>query len=132
MFHSEISEVDMRTILIGLMLVVGVLIGVGTAAADSNVTYPDNTVTEAISLGCDGCHAFVAIDNPGDGDIFIHPVNFFGNLLFVQLGNTSAFSGFAIWLDFRGFSGSFRVYDVYVCSGSQTSCSFNFRGQFFL
>jgi hypothetical protein len=122
----------MRTsLLIGFIVAFGVLIGFGSAAA-SIVTFPDGTVTQGIPLG-NGAQGFVAIDNPGDGDIFIHPVDVFSNLIFVTLNNTSAFSGFAIWLDFEGFNQGFRQYGVYVCSGSSGSCGFGTRrGTFFL
>jgi hypothetical protein len=120
----------MRTrLLIGLIVTLCFLGGVGSASADSFLTFPDGTQTEAIDIGSG--IAFVSIDNPGDGDIFIHPVNFSANLLFVTLNNT--FSGFAIWLDFEGFNGGFRQYGVFVCTGAQTSCSFGSRrGTFFL
>jgi hypothetical protein len=122
----------MRTsLLVGFLVASCVVVRVGTAAA-STVTFPDATVTQAIPLGS-GAQGFVAIDNPGDGDIFIHPVNVFSDLIFVTLNNTSAFSGFAIWLDFEGFNQGFRQYGVYVCTGSSGSCGFGSRrGTFFL
>jgi hypothetical protein len=121
----------MRTrLVIGLMVAFGILIGVGPAAAISSVTFPDGTFTEAIPLG-NGAQAFVSIDNPGDGDIFIHPVDVFSNLLLVTLNNS--FTGFAIWLDFEGFNQGFKQYGVYVCTGSSGSCSFGSRrGTFFI
>lgn len=122
----------MRTkLFIGLLIMFGALIAAGPAAADSFLTYPDGSGSQAIDLG-NGNHAFVFIDRPGDDDIFIHPVNFFANLLFVSLSNT--FAGFGIWLDFDGFtSGGFARYFVRVCSGSPGGCNFGGDvGTFFL
>jgi hypothetical protein len=121
----------MRTFLLASLIVtVSVLIGVGPAAADSNLTYPDTSRSQAIDLG-GGQHAFVFFDIPGDNDIFVHPVTFAANLLFVSLNQT--FNGFALWLDFEGFNGGFMQFGVYTCTGVQTSCSFGARrGTFFL
>ena len=122
----------MRTkLLINLIVAVCVLMGVGQAAADSNLNYPDGTFSEVINLG-GGQHAFVLFDNPGDRDIFVHPVDFSGNLLFVNVNNT--FMGFGLWLDFEGQTNQgFLQYGVYVCAGSSQSCSFgNRRGTLFL
>ena len=121
----------MRTkLLVSLIVAVSVVIGVGSAAADSNLTYPDSSRSLAIDLG-GGQHAFVFFDIPGDNDIFVHPVNFAATLLQVTVNQT--FTGFALWLDFEGFNGQFMQFGVYTCTGVQTSCSFGARrGTFFL
>ena len=121
----------MRTRLLGSLIVTFcVLIGIGPAAADSNLTYPDGTTSLAVNLG-GGQHAFVLFDNPGDRDIFVHPVDFNANLLFVSFGNT--LDGFGIWLDFEGVNQGFLQYGVYTCNGSAQSCLFgNRRGTLFL
>jgi hypothetical protein len=124
----------MRKFLIaGLIVAVSVVIGVGSAAADSTLTYPDTSRSQAINLG-GGQHAFVFFDIPGDNDIFVHPVDFSANLLFVSLSQT--FNGFGIWLDFEGFNSGFMQFGVYTCTGVQTSCGFGNpairRGTFFL
>jgi hypothetical protein len=121
----------MRASLLGSLIVTFcVLIGIGPAAADSNLTYPDGTTSLAINLG-GGQHIFVLFDNPGDHDIFVHPVDFAANLLLVSVNNT--FNGFGLWLDFEGVNQGFLQYGVYVCTGSAQSCSFgNRRGTLFL
>ena len=108
----------MRTdLLVALFVAVCVVIGVGfgQAAADSTVNYPDGSSSLAVNLGS-GLHAFVFFDNPGDGDVFIHPIDFVANLLPVTLNNT--FNAFAFWLDFEGFNGGFRQYGVYTCTAT--------------
>ena len=110
-------------LLVGLLVTLCVLIGVGTVAA-SNVTYPDGSTSQAINLG-NGQHAFVFFDNPGDLDIFVHPVDFFADLLLVTLNGT--ISGYALWLDFEGQNGGFLQYGIYACTGSSQSCSFGAR-----
>lgn len=103
----------MRTsFLIGLLVACCTLIAVGPAAADSTVNYPDGSSSLALNLGS-GLHAFVFFDTPGDGDIFIHPIDFAANLLQVTLNST--FPAFAIWLDFEGDNGNFRQFGVYTC-----------------
>jgi len=121
----------MRTsFVIGLIVACGVLVSVGLAAADSSLDYPDGSKSQAINLG-NGQHAFVFFDIPGDNDIFVHPVDFNANLLFVNVNNT--FSGFALWLDFEGFNQGFMQFGVYTCNGVPTSCSFGSRrGTLFL
>src|SRR5688572_3767200 len=105
----------MRTFLLAsLIVMMAVVIGVGPAAADSTLNYPDTSRSQAINLG-GGQHAFVFFDIPGDNDIFVHPVDFSANLLFVSLSQT--FFGFAIWLDFEGFNGGALQYGVYTCNG---------------
>jgi hypothetical protein len=120
----------MRTFLLtGLVVAVAVVIGVGSAAADSTVNYPDTSRSQAIDLG-GGQHAFVFFDVPGDNDIFVHPVTFGANPLFVSLNQT--FNGFALWLDFEGFNGGFMQFGVYTCNGGPP-CGFGARrGTFFL
>jgi hypothetical protein len=123
----------MRTnLLASLIVTLGILISVGPAAADSDLTYPDGTTSKVINLG-GGQHAFVLFDNPGDDDIFVHPVDFSGNLLFVTLSLSFNTSGFGYWLDFEGFNQGFLQYGVYVCTGSSQSCFFGSRrGTLFL
>ena len=120
----------MRTnLLVSLFIALCVLIGVGPAAA-TDVTYPDGSFSQVFNLG-NGAHAFVFFDNPGDHDIFVHPVDFSTNLFQVSLNNT--FIGFALWLDFEGLNGGFMQFGVYTCTGSSQSCSFgNRRGTLFL
>jgi hypothetical protein len=120
----------MRTsLLVSLVVTLGILIGVGSAVA-SNVTYPDGSFSQAINLG-NGTHAFVFFDNPGNHDIFVHPVDFFADLLLVTVNST--FVGYALWLDFEGFNQGFMQFGVYVCTGSSQSCFFgNRRGTLFL
>jgi hypothetical protein len=122
----------MRTFLLASLIVtLSVVIGIGSAAADSTVNYPDTSRSQAIDLG-GGQHAFVFFDIPGDNDIFIHPVTFAANLLLVNL---QGFVGFAIWLDFEGFNGQFMQFGVYTCNGGPP-CGFGNppirRGTFFL
>lgn len=105
-----------------LIVMLGVLIGVGTANADSSFTYPDGSRSQAFNLG-NGI-AFVFFDLPGDGDIFIHPVDFFANTLRVAVNST--FTGFALWLDFEGFNQGYQQYGVYSCDFS-LPCSFGSR-----
>jgi hypothetical protein len=121
----------MRTFLLAsLIVMMSVVIGVGPAAADSFVTYPDNSKSQAINLG-GGQHAFVFFDIPGDNDIFVHPVDFAANLLLVSL---QGFGGYAIWLNFEGFNAGYMQFGVYTCAGpAPTSCGFgNRRGTFLL
>jgi hypothetical protein len=122
----------MRTsLVVGLLVALCVVIGVGTAAADSRVNYVDGSVSQVFNLG-GGQHAFVFFDNPGDGDIFIHPVNFSADLLSVSLNN---FNAFAIWLDFEGPAGQFLQYGVYTCTspaGQTCTVSGVRRGTLFL
>jgi hypothetical protein len=98
-----------------------VLAGVGVAAADSTVTYPNapaapnNSLSLTISLG-GGVIAFVFIDSAGTHDIFIQIVNSAGNLAQASLNQ---FTGSAIWLHFEGFNQNFMQYGVYVCSSPQ-------------
>lgn len=124
----------MRTsILIGLLVLCCVLVAVGPAAAvDSEVLYPDDSVSLALRIGS-GLYAFVFFDNAGDFDIFIHPIDSFAELLFVSLAST--FTGFAFWLDFEGFNGGFEQYGVYTCpSANSFGCTVSGvrRGTFFL
>ena len=121
----------MRTNLVASLIVaLGILVSVGPAAADSNLTYPDGTTSLVVNLG-GGQHAFVLFDNPGDRDIFVHPVDFGSNLLFVTLNQS--FNGYGIWLDFEGTNQGFLQYGVYTCNGSSQSCTFgNRRGTLFL
>ena len=103
----------MRTsFLMGLIVTLCVLTGVGLAAADSSVTYPDTSSSLALNLG-GGVIVFVAFDNPGDHDIVIHAVNSFANLTQVFL---NTLPGFAFWLDFEGTNGPFLQYGVYNCT----------------
>jgi hypothetical protein len=121
-----------RRFLVSLIVALGVLFAVGSASADSSLTYPDNSRSQAINLG-GGQHAFVFFDIPGDNDIFVHPVDFNANFLFVSLNQS--FNGFGIWLDFEGFNQGFLQYGVYTCNGVQTSCGFGAptrRGTLFL
>jgi hypothetical protein len=115
-----------------LIVTLSIVIGIGSAAADSTVVYPDDSRSQAIDLG-GGQHAFVFFDIPGDNDIFIHPVTFGANLLLVNL---QGFLGYAIWLDFEGFNGGFMQFGVYTCAGTSQSCGFGNppirRGTFFL
>jgi hypothetical protein len=116
--------------LVSLIVALGVLIAVGSAWADSSITYPDNSRSEAINLG-GGQHAFIFFDIPHDNDIFVHPVDFSANLLFVSVNQT--FNGFSLWLDFEGFNSGYLQYGVYVCTGVPGSCSFGSRrGTLFL
>ena len=122
----------MRTsLLIGLLVTLCVLIGVGTAAADSTVNYPDTSVSDAFYLG-GGVIAFVFLDNPGDGDIFIHVVSGFGDLALAQLNQIVAY---AFWLDFEGHNGPFLHFGIYTCTstgGHFCNVSGVRRGTFFL
>ena len=122
----------MRTsLLVTLLVTLCVLMSLGPAAA-STVTYPDGSTSQAINLG-NGAHAFVFFDNPGDGDIFVHPVDFFADLQSVSL---NGLNGFAFWLDFEGFNGGFMQYGIYSCntSNNRVSCSISGvrRGTLFL
>jgi hypothetical protein len=121
----------MRTRLLGSLIVTFcVLIGIGPAAADSFLNFPDGTSSQVINLG-GGQHVFVLFDNPGDGDIFVHPVDFNANLLFLNFSST--LNGFGIWLDFEGVNQGFLQYGVYTCNGSAQSCTFGSRrGTLFL
>lgn len=111
----------MRTLRVASLIVaMAVMIGAGPAAADSTVNYPDNSRSQALDLGS-GQHGFVFFDIPGDNDIFVHPVTFGANLLFVALSQT--FTGFAFWLDFEGFNSGYLQYGVYACSGTPP-CAF--------
>ena len=122
----------MRTsLLIGLLVTLCVLVGVGTAAADSTVNYPDTSVSDAFYLG-GGVIAFVFLDNAGDGDIFIHVVTGFGDLTTAALNQ---FVAFAFWLDFEGFNGGFQQFGIYTCTstgGRVCNVSGVRRGTFFL
>jgi len=118
----------MRTsLLVSLIVAVGIFIGVGTAAADSSVFYPDGGSSSlAINLG-NGAHAFVFFNDIDD--IFIHPVDFFADLVQVNL---NGFVGFAIFLNFEGLNQGFQQYGVFTCTGFP-SCFFGARrGTFFL
>ena len=117
-------------LLVSLIVAVCILMGVGPAGADSNLTYPDGTSSQAINLG-GGQHIFVLFDNSGTRNIFVHPVDFSANLLLVSVNPT--FVGFGLWLNFEGVNQGFLQYGVYVCTGSSTSCAFgNRRGTLFL
>lgn len=123
----------MRTkLLVSLMVVLCVLIGVGQAAA-SSVDYPDGSSSLAINLG-GGENAFVFLnDLLPQPDIFIHPVNSFGDLVSVNL---SGFIGFAIYLAFEGTTpGGLQQYGVFTCSVSNLvfcNVTSTRRGTFFL
>lgn len=117
-----------NSLLVGLLVTLCVVAGVGTAAADSFMNYPDGSRSQAINLGTLGTNAFVFFDTAGsgDGDIFVHAVNSAGNLVFIQIVNTP-FSGWGLFLDFEGFNGPFAQYGVRGCQGIQTSCNFSGR-----
>ena len=121
-----------KNLVVSLIVALGILISIGPAAADSDLTYPDGTTSKVINLG-GGQHAFVLFDNPGDDDIFVHPVDFIANLLAVTLSLSFNTNGFGYWLDFEGINQGFLQYGVYVCVGVSQSCSFsNRRGTLFL
>jgi hypothetical protein len=120
-----------NSLLVGLLVTLCVVAGVGTAAADSFLNYPDGTHDDVINLGIFGTNAFVLYDFPGDDDIFVHAVNGAGNLVFIQINNTP-FQGWGLWLDQDGTSGSFLRYRVHGCLGTQTNCTFTFLGNLFL
>ena len=123
----------MRTgLVVGLLVTLCVLVGVGPAAADSTVNYRFGASSLALNLG-NGLHAFVFFDDLIPPDIYIHPVDFFANLLQVTLNNT--FTGFAIQLVFENFNQGFRQYGVYTCvSFSFQTCNVSSvrRGTFFI
>jgi hypothetical protein len=119
------SEVDMRTsLLVSLIVAMCVLMGVGPAAADSNVDYPDGSRSQVFNLG-NGDHAFVFFNDLRPPDIFIHSVDFFANLVSVNL---SGFVGFAYWLQFEGINQGFTQYGVYTCNTSNNRLSCNVSG----
>ena len=119
----------MRTFLIvSLILVASLVIGVGSAAADSTINYPDTSRSQAINLG-GGQHAFVFFDIPGDNDIFVHPVDFSAFLLAVSL---QGFVGFGIWLDYEGINSGYLQYGVYTCNATSGGCAFGIRRGTFL
>jgi len=122
----------MRTrLLIGLIVALCFFGGVGSAAADSTVNYPDGSVSLAFNLG-GGTIAFVFENDLNPPDIFIHAVNAFANLQQVSL---QSFNGFAFFLSFEGFNQGFRQYGVYACTGfSNQTCNVSGtrRGTFFL
>ena len=129
---SNNYEVVMRTsLLVGLIVTLCFAAGIGTAAADSFMNYPDGSRSEAVNLFTFGTNAFIFYDYPGDDDILVHAVNGAGNLEFIQVTGTS-FQGWGLWLDFDGFSGSFLRYRVHGCLGTQTSCNYTFLGTLFL
>lgn len=123
----------MRTrLLIGLIVALCFLGGVGSAAADSTVNYPDGSSSLALNLGS-GAHAFVFFNDLRPPDIFIHPIDFSANLLQVTLNNT--FTGFGIYLAFEAVNGNFNQYGVFTClSFSSQTCNISGvrRGTFFI
>lgn len=90
------------------------LLAVPAAWADSSVTYPDRSISIVWNLG-GGVHVNIFWDIPGDNDIFVHNVNFFGN--FVSLSVAGFPSGLAYWCDFRGLVGPQMLFDVWVNQG---------------
>jgi hypothetical protein len=127
----------MRTgLLIGLTVMLCVLTGVGLAAADSIVNYPDNpvpnnSVSLTIGLG-GGVQAFVFIDNGGNHDIFVQVVNAAGNPAQVTF---TAFTAYAFYFKFEGSNQGFMQYGVYTCispSGQTSNVSSVRRGTLFL
>src|SRR6266849_10206751 len=106
--HAEHSVVEMRTsLVIGLIVALCFLGGVGSAAADSTVNFPDGSSSMALNLG-GGTHALVFFNDLRPPDIFIHPIDFSANLLQVNLNNS--FTGFGIQLVFEGVNGNFNQY----------------------
>lgn len=130
----------MRTrFLASLIVAMGIQISVASSWADSSFTYsalgvpggPDNSRSQALNIGT-GQYAFIFFDLAGDNDIFVHPINALANPLLVVVNSNSAFTGFALWLDFEGFNSGFLQYGVYTCTGGPP-CSFGFRrGTIFL
>jgi hypothetical protein len=123
----------MRTrLLIGLIVALCFLGGVGSAAADSTVNYPDGSSSLALNLG-GGAHAFVFFNDLRPPDIFIHPIDINANLLAVRLNNT--FDAFGIYLAFETVNGNFNQYGVFTClSFSFQTCNISStrRGTFFI
>jgi len=132
--HSENSEVEMAIRLaIGLIVAVCVLMGVGSAAADSVVTnYGDGASSLILNLG-GGVHAAVHLNDFNPPDIFIHGEDAFAN--FTPL-SVSGFNGwFAMALFFEGINGGFRQYGVFTCNTfSNQTCTVSGvrRGSLFL
>jgi hypothetical protein len=127
----------MRTgLLIGLTVMLCVLTGVGLAAADSTVNYPNNpapnnSLSLTISMG-GGVLAFVFIDNGGSHDIFAQVVNGAGNLAQVTFNQ---FSAFAFWFKFEGLNQGYMQYGIYSCvapSGQTCNVSSVRRGTLLL
>jgi hypothetical protein len=119
-------------LLIGLIVTLTLIVGVGSAAADSFVNYLDGSFSEALFLG-GGAHAFIFASKLNPPDFYIQVVDTFANLLQANLNNT--FPGFAFFLVFEGFNGGFRQYGVFTCiSFSSQTCNVSSvrRGSFFL
>jgi hypothetical protein len=125
------SEARMRTsLLVGLIVTLGILIGVGSAPA-SDLFYPDGSRSQVFNLG-NGQLAFVFFNDLVPPDIFVHPVDFFGDLVAVSL---NGLVGFGFWLSFEGVTQGLQQYGVYSCNSSnRLSCSVSGtrRGTLFL
>ena len=118
-------------LLIGLIVALSFLGGVGSAAADSTLNYPDGSSSLALNLG-GGAHAFVFFNDLRPPDIFIHPVNSSANLVQVSL---NSFDAFGIYLAFEAVNGNFNQYGVFTClSFSSQTCNISStrRGTFFI
>ena len=121
-------------LLIGLMVAVCVLMGVGSAAADSVVNnYGDGSFSLAINVGL-GVHALVHGNDFVIPDYFIHGEDVLANFAGLSL---SGFTGFAIALFFEGLTPPpvFRQYGVFTCTSfSNQTCTVSGvrRGSFFI
>ncbi len=104
----------MKPWILASVLFITMVIAAGSAAADSSVGYPDGSSSVVVNLDV-GSNAFVFLDNPGDGDIFVHGADAYGFFEPFTLGGLPA--GVAYWLDLRGYSGRYLVYDVYLNAG---------------
>lgn len=118
-------------VLVCLIVALGMLVVAGSAFADSSYIYsalgvpggPDTSRSQALHIGV-GQYAFIFYDLAGDADIFVHPINAFANPLLLVVNDT--FVGFALWLDFEGFTAGYMQYGVYTCAGGPP-CVFGFR-----
>jgi hypothetical protein len=103
-----------------LSLTLALLLAAPAVNANFGWDYPDGSFAQVIAVGGTG-HAFVFGDFAGSGDLDIFVLNSTHSstplFAFLVAGGTPLSGAYALWLDFRGFSGVFLRYDVYVDQG---------------
>lgn len=97
------------------------LLLVAPASADFNWNYPDGSFANIQASGGGTRHLVVFFDWAVTGDLDVFALYTTHTSLPVlgsaSVGSTQLPTAFAYWLDFRGTSGGFLMYDVYADQG---------------